>query len=1005
MDRATRSILITALCLSLAGLAACNGIPGSESGDVPPQRPLNTVSGYVVDDAVGGALLNVYGFDDGVKGELLASTTTAQDGGYSLQVDGVERRLLLLEARGGEYIELATGQRVELEEDQVLKALAVKRPGQSMSVMVTPLTHLTAALVRYYLDSGMAVEAAIDTATAELNELFGIDVAAVPPRSITEQGTSELTPDYLYGFFLSALSSWTKRVNEQNGLAPHAVYTSIALSQVLYDEVAADGLLDGRAGNALALGTVGLGPNAYRLSLAQHMLAMAAGNANLSGISVEQLLPLAFRLVNSEHRLFAGVAPDLSGGQVAVSGDENLGSYRSGVFEYAVTLDSPELISSVRFSVDDFDLPVAAVPGEMRVPIDTRQFADGQHTVAMRALDWLGNPVANHAIVFQFDNTLPYVNVSSRLYTNQLNYLLSGTVGDNGSGILQFEIDAEAVSINPDNSWSLARALQPGNNPVAIRLEDWAGNSFAEQVTIVLDQTPPQIDSGAGHSQARFIQASELVNGMLADSNTDVPVYIETRRADLDGTAITRAALDGAGIPYFAFAAIDVLDNGVATGAAELQVRMRYEKNGITLADWRPLTPLAGEYLVPLAGETLHSSWHQSLPTDEHGVRVEVRDKAGNRVEKLFAFRAAFAVAGIEMEHIREPSAALFESTAFVDRAALHDRDVSALTYTFTNTSGKAFYIQLDDAGGHVARRDVEQLLREHKVRQVTTPMWRVGVIENASDLCIGSLVNRRFEMVNEIYQFDGNGWVKAMTPPATIGEPINVFSDAPEPPEDSQRVDVDLAAVFDELFASNEISSANQSFSATTTYDYDYLLNVTSQQGLSQPVLIRNWQRLVDYVDTSVDDELTTCIVVPYFKQFERYTYQSEPGYPLDSRSFLEEQQHFATAGFTVHDETRSENIAAVSGWYRIPAGHTVRITKHVHTPALTVDNDVAVAEPDTVADYTPLLYDKAISWSIDRALNITAVHDAGAGNIFAMTPTQTRAGEGAVQYSIRRP
>lgn len=304
-----------------------------------------------------------------------------------------------------------------------------------------------------------------------------------------------------------------------------------------------------------------------------------------------------------------------------------------------------------------------------------------------------------------------------------------------------------------------------------------------------------------------------------------------------------------------------------------------------------------------------------------------------------------------------------------------------------------------------MARRDVEQLLREHKVRQVTTPMWRVGVIENASDLCIGSLVNRRFEMVNEIYQFDGNGWVKAMTPPATIGEPINVFSDAPEPPEDSQRVDVDLAAVFDELFASNEISSANQSFSATTTYDYDYLLNVTSQQGLSQPVLIRNWQRLVDYVDTSVDDELTTCIVVPYFKQFERYTYQSEPGYPLDSRSFLEEQQHFATAGFTVHDETRSENIAAVSGWYRIPAGHTVRITKHVHTPALTVDNDVAVAEPDTVADYTPLLYDKAISWSIDRALNITAVHDAGAGNIFAMTPTQTRAGEGAVQYSIRRP
>src|SRR3569833_2957661 len=143
-------------------------------------------------------------------------------------------------------------------------------------------------------------------------------------------------------------------------------------------------------------------------------------------------------------------------------------------------------------------------------------------------------------------------------------------------------------------------------------------------------------------ASATATPASRTAVQALADRNDGAPVVIATDHADLAGVAVTRVALGSNNIPYFAFAANDPLSNGVGTAPEELRVRMQYEKNGQVVTPWRVLTPVDGQYLLPLATELLGNTWLRSAPGDTQALRVDVTDTAGNRTSTLFTFKVQF---------------------------------------------------------------------------------------------------------------------------------------------------------------------------------------------------------------------------------------------------------------------------------------------------------------------------------------------------------------------------
>ena len=228
-------------------LASCGG----GSGDLPPTRPAGTVSGNnAIASAVQNGRIAVYALNRDGKGALLGTAPIDAQGHFSLDLR-IPSQPVLIELSGGEYLEAASGVTVNDGEGQVLRSVANYQSGHILSVMVTPLTHLAAALAEYRISQGADPAVAVDTALSTMLDVFGISVTDVIPHSISDPngGTTQLSDPYIYGFFLAALSSFTEWVSLQNNVPVHSVYNSMSLSQVMYNDIRSDGRLDGRGLN------------------------------------------------------------------------------------------------------------------------------------------------------------------------------------------------------------------------------------------------------------------------------------------------------------------------------------------------------------------------------------------------------------------------------------------------------------------------------------------------------------------------------------------------------------------------------------------------------------------------------------------------------------------------------------------------------------------------------------------------------------------------------------
>lgn len=436
------------LFLSLL-IVSCGGGGGGASS-APPPVPTSSVTGSAVDGLIIQGNVRIYDFSGGSIGGLLGSTTTNNLGQYSIALQA-ESRPVLVEVTGGYYIEEASATQVPLSAGQKMIALFNHSTGQPVTIAVTAYTHAAAALAQYLVAQGNTVAAAIDAANSRFSVWIGHSVTATIPLDITNSGNAvaQPTPAHNYGFLAGAISNWTSTHNP-SGVLPHTTpYRSIEFVQKMYDDLRADGLLDGRgnSGSVLSFGTTPMSVGVYRTELAMHILRIADNSArNRTGLSGSDMLQYARAYAASVDPIFNNVTPvPIDQPIITVTAPTN-SSYINGVRTVSGVVTDTAGPGSTRLIVDGALGVVATNYFNPSVSWDTRTVADGPHAVGFSVTNLVGfsNTTVNTTIV---DNTPPVARpVTVAPYGDGANCSITGYSVDGLSGIANVSLGGTTVS-------------------------------------------------------------------------------------------------------------------------------------------------------------------------------------------------------------------------------------------------------------------------------------------------------------------------------------------------------------------------------------------------------------------------------------------------------------------------------------------------------------------------------------------------------------------------------
>ncbi len=127
---------------------------------------------------------------------------------------------------------------------------------------------------------------------------------------------------------------------------------------------------------------------------------------------------------------------------------------------------------------------------------------------------------------------------------------------------------------------------------------------------------------------------------------------------------------------------------------------------------------------------------------------------------------------------------------------------------------------------------------------------------------------------------------------------------------------------------------------------------------------LLTNWRQY-----STTDPVGTECPDLHSLQTRTSYQYLPVDGYPRNTITVETEDTRFSTTRFQVFDEDNTE-IPDQDGWFTIPANHTVRIEKHVDSPAIELFTDPALLDSTTVTDYQVHKLDKQLVWQVNQSL-----------------------------------
>jgi hypothetical protein len=1002
-------------------IASCGGGGGAGAGGggKAPPRPPTILSGNGVDAVVRDAIVELYAFttDDLVPGSLMGSAVTDQDGFYSINISAPSQ-YVILRLKGGCYTEEASGKDVCLQPGQYLYASTYMESGKPLTVMLTPLTTFAHALTLYKVRGGENVSTAITKSNTTIASLFGVDILGTVPYNVTDGDNgrfSFLNQELTYGFIAAGFSSLSASAG---GAEPHLTgRTTVALIQVLFNDIVADGMADGigRVGEVptqLAFGNLVLDGNTLRADLAGHILSVAGDTTiNKTGIGIDALLNTAQSIAGKTDTIFGGLDTkpvDATGPSVGFPQAE--GNYYNGTYTFRFTAGDLVGIKSVAIDVDGVELGTAV--GDLEngsYDILTTDYIDGEHLIGVTATDKLGNETyAQHRV--NFNNSGPIANITSSTHSNKALYTVTGDYVTAGVDIDTITVGGVAAAVDTTNhTFSAEVSLVLGNNNFSLVVMDTLGNQFSENFNVILDLSWPNIISI--HSQAKLIAPDETIFVQkLLDENINWPIYLLTNNISLQGSSVDPNFLNSIGIPYFGFDISDFPQSGYETKPSELVIEYKYVVDGRLQFDWKPTGDLITHIgisvpvYIPLVVETLGPDFYKFPVSSVHAITVRATDLAGNSLEKEVSFKLDVRVPPATITSVSTPDYLAAGGITFANRTTAVGRTFGAVNYVFPNANNFPILIRLSDTQTHQLRNDYESAIREHKAHMRETEFWRGTFVYKKFPVFPHEYLTTTLD-IDGVYLLSGsfNSGVAQLSSEAkfnlflhdyyrtipgtpylgTYGEPTRTRLDKPaEVVHDyvslsSNSLPANVSppfAPFDPAGSLYQMVWENTLAISTEKANYEALRPIILPQPDGTTVSERMYARYT-YCCSQTNPALN--IDHAGLERSVHQTWSSFPGHPHTVFTPLVAATDFSTAGYVVRDEFGAE-IPSVNGLYRVAADSFVTITKKITIPPVDTFNDTEVANGG-FNSYAVKYFDKLWSFSTGTDISVASFIDIG--------------------------
>jgi len=275
---------LSAMALSASLLAGCGGGGGSSDGSSGVSSGSVTtgmLSGTAIKGPVGSATVKAFAITNGARGSQLGSATTDANGNFTMTMDAYTGPVML-QVRGGSYLDEATGIRMNmLDADELtclVPAITVAAGSTTTGVQVTPLTSMAQAWAEH-MTGGMTTANAT-MANSRIGAAYvapGADIVMMHPIDPTVAGSANGASIEAknYGMMLAAMSQ-----------AAHdlGMTSSSAMVTAMLDD-ASDGIMDGTMGGT-AINMNGMG-------------GMMGGGAMMSTTGTSQLATSMATFINN----------------------------------------------------------------------------------------------------------------------------------------------------------------------------------------------------------------------------------------------------------------------------------------------------------------------------------------------------------------------------------------------------------------------------------------------------------------------------------------------------------------------------------------------------------------------------------------------------------------------------------------------------------------------------------------------------------------------------------